>query len=211
MQSFYNPPQIVKKMFSSFLWETSSEKILLTFDDGPIPETTPVILRQLNDKKIKAAFFSVGDNIRKYPSLCNAILSEGHTIGNHTYHHKKLTGINMVEAEKEIRSFNDLLGEKFNYTVKYFRPPQGRFNFNTPALMKRLGLTNVMWSLLSYDYKNDMNVVKFALQKFLKQNSIVVLHDSLKSKDIIVDAIDLIIYEAGKKGFTFGEPVECLK
>ncbi|MBZ0200165.1 MAG: hypothetical protein K8H86_09880, partial [Ignavibacteriaceae bacterium] len=75
----------------------------------------------------------------------------------------------------------------------------------------RLGLKNIMWSLLTYDYKNDINVVKFAVQKFLKDNSIIVLHDSLKSKEIIADSIELIINEAEKKGFTFGEPDECLK
>jgi len=211
MQSFYNPPLILKKLFGSFVWETSCGKILLTFDDGPIPETTPVILKQLRAKKIKALFFAVGDNIKKYPSLCNQILSEGHVIGNHTYHHKRITKISYDEAIKEIRSFNELLYEKHNYRVKYFRPPHGIFNHRTPSLLRQFGLTNVLWSLLTYDYKNDMSIVKFAVQKYLKQNSIIVLHDSLKSKDIIVDAIDLAVSEADKKGFKFGEPVECLK
>ncbi|MBZ0198633.1 MAG: polysaccharide deacetylase family protein, partial [Ignavibacteriaceae bacterium] len=82
-ESFYNPPLVIKKMFGSFVWESKCSKILLTFDDGPIPETTPLILKKLDEKKLKALFFTVGENAEKYRSLCKEILSEGHVIGNH--------------------------------------------------------------------------------------------------------------------------------
>jgi len=65
--------------------------------------------------------------------------------------------------------------------------------------------------LLTYDYKNDINIVKFALRKYLKSNSIIVLHDSNKSKDIIKDSINIIIEETNKKNYKIGTPSECLK
>ncbi|GMU97133.1 hypothetical protein [Ignavibacterium album] len=99
----------------------------------------------------------------------------------------------------------------FGYQVKYFRPPHGRFQLVTNRLLKKNNLKNVMWSLLTYDYKNNFELVKFAVTNFLKKDSIVVLHDSNKSKQIIKDAISVIIEEADKKNFTFGEPSECLK
>ena len=57
--------------------------------------------------------------------------------------------------------------------------------------MKKHNLKNIMWSLLTYDYKNDLSFVKFATQKYLNKDSIIVLHDSNKSKNIIVDSISL--------------------
>jgi len=72
-------------------------------------------------------------------------------------------------------------------------------------------MKNVMWSLLTYDYKNDLSIVKYSVKKYLRKNSIIVLHDSLKSKDIICDSIKFIAEEAAQKGFEFGEPEECLK
>src|SRR5690606_24603964 len=181
MKYKYNPPYLVKKIFRSFQWESKCNKALLTFDDGPIPQTTELILKKLNEDNLKAVFFCVGDNIRKFPDLAEAIISEGHTIGNHTFNHKKLTGMNREESIKEIVSFNNLLQDNFNFKVKYFRPPYGRFNLSTSFTLKKMNLQNVMWSLLTYDFKNDFSVVKSSVNYYLKNNSIIILHDSIKS------------------------------
>lgn len=207
----YDPPTILKKLFNEFYWNTTNNKILLTFDDGPIPESTEIILSELSKHKIKALFFCVGDNIRKYPELTKTILSEGHTIGNHTFNHKILRTLSREEKVEQIQSFNDLLKNDFGYDVKYFRPPHGRFQITTNSLMKKLNLKNVMWSLLTYDYKNNFELVKFAVKDFLNKDSIIVLHDSIKSKKIIKDSISFIVDEAAGKNFRFGEPLECLK
>lgn len=210
MKYHYNPSSIIKKLFNDFIWD-SSDKILLTFDDGPTAESTEIILSTLADKKIKAAFFCVGNNVNNHPELVNRILAEGHLIGNHTFNHKRLTQISNREAEVEIDLFNNLIKDKFGYDVKYFRPPHGRFTLSTSKIMKEKNLKCVMWSLLTYDYKNDFDVVKFAVSKYLTENSVIVLHDSIKSKNIIKDSINFIADEAAKKGYSFGEPAKCLK
>lgn len=211
LKYLYNPPLLIKKIYSNCLWETSNNKILLTLDDGPNPGTTELILKKLNEHNIKALFFCIGKNVQSSPELSNQILSEGHTIGNHTFNHKRITNINSIEFKDEIDSFNSLLKEKFNHEVKYFRPPYGRFNYSTNKIIKNRNLKNIMWSLLTYDYKNDFNIVKFSIKKHLKNNSIIVLHDSMKTKDIILDSISLIIDEAAAKDFEIGEPDGCLK
>ena len=208
---FYNPPLVVKKTFSNFLWNSANKKILLTFDDGPIPETTETILKLLDKNKIKAAFFCVGNNIDKYPSLVNAILAEGHTIGNHTFNHKQVTKISSVKLVEEIDLLNKLLLEKYGYKIKYFRPPHGRFNFGLNKILKDREMKNVMWSLLTYDYHSNFELYKKVVNKYLTWNSIAVLHDSLKSKDIIDRSIEFLLEEAFKKNYEIGEPAECLK
>lgn len=211
MRYKYDPPAPVKKIFKHFQWDARAEKILLTFDDGPIPETTDIILNELDKLGLKAAFFCVGNNVKKYPSLCNDIIGAGHLIGNHTFNHRKLRGLDRNSAAAEIDSFNHLLYDEHGYKVKYFRPPHGQFALSTKNILDKREMTNVMWSLLTSDYKNDLNLVKFVVDKYLKKNSIVVLHDSVKSKEIIINSINFIVEYAARKGFEIGEPDECLK
>jgi len=211
LKYLYNPPLILKKTFGSFRWDTFNRKILLTFDDGPNTGTTESILKILDENKIKALFFCVGNNVKNYPELSKLILNEGHIIGNHTFNHKQLTKISYSESVNEINSFTILLKEKFGYKVKYFRPPHGKFKFNTSSLLKKCGLTNVMWSLLTYDFRGDIKKVKASVEKYLRRDSIVVLHDSIKSMNIIQDSINIILETANKNGYEIGEPEECLR
>jgi peptidoglycan/xylan/chitin deacetylase (PgdA/CDA1 family) len=210
MRYLYNPPLLVKKIFSDFYWNTINNKVLLTFDDGPNPETTELILKKLNDDKLKALFFVVGDNVRKYPQLVEMIKAEGHSFGNHTLNHKKLNKIPGAEKDFQIASVNKMFEEMFSVTLKYFRPPHGRFQLSTASLLKKHKLKNVMWSLLTHDYKNDLSIVKFTTEKYLENNSIIVLHDSIKSKNIIADSISLIADGAAKRNYKFGTADECL-
>jgi len=210
MKYLYNPPWLLKKYFNNFYWNTFNTKVLLTFDDGPNAETTELILKKLSDEKIKALFFCVGDNVSKYQELVSQILSEGHLIGNHTFNHKILNRISSEEKEEQIASVQKIFDQKFNIKIKYFRPPYGKFQLSTSAMLKKYNLRNVMWSLLTYDYKNDLSIVKLAVEKYLNRNSIIVLHDSKKSKNIILDSISIIADEVKKRNFSFGEAEECL-
>jgi peptidoglycan-N-acetylglucosamine deacetylase len=211
MKYSYNPPDVIKKLFNVFQWNSNCNKILFTFDDGPIPETTPVILDFLKQNKIKALFFCVGNNIKKNPGLVKDIISENHTIGNHTFNHKRLTQLSKVEIWKEISEFNSILKENYHYEVKYIRPPHGRFNKSVVSQINKANLRPVMWSMLTKDYKKDLNLVKFGISKYLQSNSIIVLHDSLKSKEIIIDSLNFILEKINEKNFRIGEPSECLK
>jgi peptidoglycan/xylan/chitin deacetylase (PgdA/CDA1 family) len=211
LKYLYNPPVLIKKIFSGFQWNSVTSKILFTFDDGPNPNTTEIILKELNNQNIKTVFFCVGENLKKYESLAKEILSEGHEIGNHTFNHKRIYREERSRVIESIRKVQNITNEKLDYQIKYFRPPYGNFDLRTNRILKKFNLQNVMWSLLTYDYKNDLNIVKFAVSKYLENNSIIVLHDSDKSKDIIVDSIKLIVEESNKKKYKIGNPSECLK
>jgi len=207
----YNPPKIVKKVFNNFHWDSINEEILITFDDGPNPNTTELILRELENQKINAVFFCVGENLEKYPSLAKEIISSGHLIGNHTHQHRKITTQSNPEIIESIVKVQKFADEYLNYKIQYFRPPHGRFNLGLNKLLAKEYLINVMWSLLTYDYKNDLNIVKFAVNNYLMHNSIIVLHDSNKSKSIITDSIKYIVEATLKCEYKIGKPSECLK
>ena len=211
MKAFYTPPKILQKMFPNFTWESKVNKVLITFDDGPNPDTTEIILERLRKYNIKALFFCVGENIKKHPDLIEKIIAEGHMVGNHSYSHKNITFRGRAKIDEEIQLCTDATQKVIDVRPVYFRPPHGRFNLRTNSFMKKHQLTNVMWSLLTYDYKNDLNIVKFAVQNYITKKSIIVLHDSNKSKNIICASIDSIAEEVDKRGFEFGETSECLK
>ncbi len=211
MKYYYNPLAIVKILNRSFYWGTQNNKILLTFDDGPTEAATLKILSILRVNHLKAVFFCVGNNIKNQKALAERILSDGHTIANHTMNHKLLTKMSREESIVELSTFNELMKEKFNYNVKYFRPAHGRFNFKTKGILKELNLKCVMWNLLTYDYKNDIEKVKYAVNNYINENSILVFHDSIKCVDIIEESVYYTIEKADKKGFKFGEPEDCLK
>lgn len=210
MKVLYDPSFWGKKIFPHSIWESKVNKVLLTFDDGPIPETTEMILQYLNGKNIKAVFFCVGENIKKYPDLAGSILSQGHAIGNHTYNHKNLLTLEINSQIEQVRLFDEVYASLFGQSPLFCRPPKGRIPFNYKTVFGR-GKINVMWNLLTYDYKNDINIVKFAVRKYLKNNSIIVLHDSIKSKNIIIDSLEFIAEEVKNRGYEFGAPEECLR
>ncbi|MCH7516676.1 MAG: polysaccharide deacetylase family protein [Bacteroidetes bacterium] len=211
MKFLYDPPLLIKRLFKDFCWQTSNNKILLTLDDGPNPRSTEKILNLFSKLEIKALFFCVGKNVERYSEWTKNILNEGHIIGNHTFNHKILTRLNKIDSLEEINSFNSLMIEKYDRKVKYFRPPFGMVNFKTKKLMNETGMKCVMWNLLTYDYKKDIKKVKFSVDNYLQINSIIVLHDSNKTEDIIEDSIKYIVDAVSKNGFDFGVPEECLK
>ena len=207
----YRPPGLVQKLFGNFIWKTSNNKILLTFDDGPTEEATLKILSILKSNRIKAIFFCLGNNIKQYPELASKILEDGHTIANHTMNHRVISRINREEVIDEIKSFNEVVEEIFNYKVKYFRPPHGRFNLKTSSILDELNLKCVMWNLLTYDYENRIEKVKYAVDNYLNENSIIVFHNNAKCHGIIEEALNHTFDCVAKKGYQFGEPEDCLK
>lgn len=95
------------------------KKVYLTFDDGPIPEVTPRLLDLLDSYGIKATFFMVGDNVRKYPELFADVKRRGHRVGNHTMHH--LQGL----RESKDAYLADVADADRYIGSDLFRPPHG--------------------------------------------------------------------------------------
>lgn len=210
MKLYYDQSTIGKILFPSIIWNSSNDKLLLTFDDAPTKECLPEILKFLDDKKIKALFFCVGENIKKNPELAKEILTEGHTIGNHTYNHIAIVKQSDRQTRDQVLKFEltrmEILGNK----SRYFRPPHGKINCGKKKLIESLGLKIVMWSLLTWDFKGNIQLCKKGIEKYLKKNSIIVFHDNIKSKKILIEGLSFLYEISNLKKFSFGVPEECL-
>lgn len=106
---------------------TSGNGVALTFDDGPDPQTTPLILDTLRDRGVKATFFVVGRQVAENPALLRRIVAEGHTIGNHTYEHADMSGLSTRQMRDELRSTQEAVDEALGYhhPMALMRPPYG--------------------------------------------------------------------------------------
>ena len=83
------PAKWLRWLYPHATWrmDPNEHAVYLTFDDGPIPESTPFILETLRKYNVKATFFMVGENVLRYHDLYNQIVAEGHQVGNHTFNH----------------------------------------------------------------------------------------------------------------------------
>jgi len=208
---FYKPPVIARKIFSSFQWQSKCDKILLTFDDGPTPQVLPLILNFLQQHKLQAAFFLVGNNIVKNPTLASEILSAGHLLANHTHNHQDIILCSREKVITEITGCSTALQKISGNQPAYFRPPHGRVDWRTAQFMQQQNLKCVMWSLLTGDFTNNQKLATNLVKKHLTANSIVTLHDNIKAKEILIAVLETILETADKQGFTFGSPTECLQ
>lgn len=161
---------------ASWRMDHNDHSVYLTFDDGPIPESTPFILQTLKEFGIHATFFMVGDNVRKYPELYKQIVAEGHQVGNHTYHH--LGGFKHFTRTyvKDTNKANELIGSHL------FRPPHGCMS-HAEYLWLRRKYRIVMWDLVTRDYSKWLTAddVVENVKRYARNGSIITFHDSLKS------------------------------
>lgn len=194
-------PFWIKWLYPSFTWQISTHEkfIYLTFDDGPHPRITPLVLEMLNEYKAKATFFCIGDRVKLYPEIAQRILAEGHAIGNHTQHH-----LNGWSSTLD-KYMDDVLQASSLTSSKLFRPPYGRIKGMQARQIERQGYKIIMWTILSADY--DATLSKEACARRVTGNidngNIYLFHDSEKGEERMLYALPKLLKQATAKGFLF--------
>ncbi|MGG8496312.1 polysaccharide deacetylase family protein [Tenacibaculum sp. TC6] len=201
---FIKTPRIIKNLFSRYTWSFFSDTkvVYLTFDDGPIPEVTEFVLKQLKAYNAKATFFCIGDNVRKHPSVFQQINKEGHSIGNHTHNHLNGWKTTASEYLSNIEKAEHFIQEP---TTKLFRPPYGKITRTQSSHLIRKGYKIIMWDVLSADFDTSISK-ETCLNNVLrntKKGSIIVFHDSIKAKEKLYFALPVVLDELSKQGYVF--------
>ncbi len=178
--------------------DKADKAVYLTFDDGPIPESTPFILETLACFNAKATFFMVGDNAARYPELLEMIKAAGHRIGNHSFNH--ISGF-----RHSVKAYN-MNAERANQYLhtNLYRPPHGWMKWQQYFwLGKRYRI--VMWDLLTRDYSKLTTAedVVNNVKRYARNGSIITFHDSLKSIEKLHTALPACLQWLKDEGYEF--------
>jgi peptidoglycan-N-acetylglucosamine deacetylase len=186
----------------SVVWDgkPSSNALYLTFDDGPKPGYTDVVLDRLAAHGALATFFLQGEAVLQHQETVKEIASRGHAIGNHLFTHRLISHLGLMTTFREIESAEHAIASVTGRTPYLIRPPYGRITipFFAYAVIKRR--KTVLWSWDS----NDSFVTKDAdllegLDRIVS-GDIVLFHDETA---VTVRNIDVILATLKKKGFRF--------
>ncbi|MEA5503514.1 polysaccharide deacetylase family protein [Halotia wernerae UHCC 0503] len=185
--------------------------IALTFDDGPWPESTAQVLNILKENNIKGTFFVVGQNVKNYPDLVKRVITEGHAIGNHTWHHW-YHYMNQQAAAYEVDNTTDIIYKTTGVKTNLFRPPGGIMHNGVAAYARNSKYAIIMWSSDSLDYSR-LNVPKLINNVFrlAKPGGIVLMHDGGGNRTKTVQALPEIISSFRKQGYSFVTVPELLE
>ena len=185
----------LKKYNAYFIGDTTQNTIYLTFDCGYENGNTEPILDALKKHDVKATFFVVGNFLETSPEIVKRMIVEGHTVGNHTYHHLDMSSISSMDAFKKETQDVENLFEQITGTpiTKFYRPPQGKYNIENLKMAQELGYHTFFWSLAYVDWYQDKQPTKDeAFGKLLKRihpGAIVLLHSTSSTNAQILDEL----------------------
>ena len=194
------PPLWLRWIYPDALWRVNKgvRAVYLTFDDGPIPVVTPRVLEILEHYKVKATFFMVGDNVRKYPKEFEMVKAAGHRLGNHTYNH--IGGL-----RRGIRSYlnNVKMADSYIHS-NLVRPPYGWMKWEQYFFLRRY-YQLVMWDVVTRDYNRHLTgeEVFQNVRRYTRNGSIITFHDSVRSEERLWYALPKSIEWLLSQGYVF--------
>lgn len=196
----HKTPSWIPFIWPHLVWHMDRRKkdIYLSFDDGPHPEITPIILEILSKYCAKVTFFQLGSKVVNHPDLYELCCREGHTVGNHGFEHLDAW---LTQPKKFVQ--NMIKGRDVTKSNLY-RPAYGRLPlFSTSRITS--SNTLIMWDLLSGDFDSRISPIKCKnlILNHTKNGSIVVLHENEKSKNKVLSILPEILEYFIDKGFAF--------
>ena len=183
----------LKQYDTYYVGDGDDKVIYLTFDCGYENGNTPKILEALKKHQVKATFFVVGHFLESSPDLVKQMVADGHTVGNHTYHHPDMSAIaDKASFQKELDSlaalYQEITGQELSH---FYRPPQGKYSEQNLKLAQELGYQTVFWSLAYVDwYADNQPTAEQAYAKLLPRihnGAIVLLHSTSSTNAAILD------------------------
>ncbi len=194
------PAKWLRWLYPRAIWrmDPTVKAVYLTFDDGPIPQSTPFLLDTLKKYDAKATFFMVGENVLRNHDLYNRIVDEGHRVGNHTFNHIGSLRHWALTYYLNVEQANDIIHSNL------FRPPHG---WMRPTIYWWLARKYkvIMWDLVTRDYSKWMTGedIYNNVRRYARPGSIITFHDSLKSIDKLHYALPKALEWLKNEGYEF--------
>jgi peptidoglycan/xylan/chitin deacetylase (PgdA/CDA1 family) len=162
-----------------------TDRVALTFDDGPHPDYTGAVLDTLARHGARATFFISGRMAMGCPDIIDRIIAEGHEIANHSMHHRHLISLTSCRKQlQEMEACQRLLTERFNVIPRWYRPPMGYTTQATFRAARRLSLLVAGWDVKGWDtfFTDPRRIVRHVCRR-MRPGSIVLLHDGTSLKN----------------------------
>ncbi|KAF6615691.1 polysaccharide deacetylase family protein [Paenibacillus sp. EKM102P] len=205
-------PTLMVRLFGIGVYKrgTSKQPIALTFDDGPDPEYTPLLLDLLKKHNIKVTFFVLGQKAEQYPDLIQRMHSEGHLVGIHNYVHWSNALMSPKKVREQVNKTANVIDRIIGKRTFYYRPPWGVINLFDFFLMRKFRM--ILWSVIVGDWKSSggKQKIKQRLLSKLKGGAVIVLHDSgqtfgadREAPAYMLEALNEFITEALSTGYSF--------
>ncbi len=200
--------EFLKQYNAYYIGDTSKKVLYLTFDAGYDNGYTAPILDTLKKHGVSATFFVVGHFMEQNPELVKRMVSEGHTVGNHTYGHPDMSAISTKDgftselSELEVK-YTEITGEQM---PKLYRPPQGKYSTQNLKMASEMGYKTFFWSLAYVDwYVDDQPTADAAFSKLLPRvhpGAVVLLHSTSRTN---CEILDELLTKWKEMGYAFGK------
>ena len=177
-------------------------RIALTFDDGPDPQRTPVLLDALAELGAPATFFLLGKHVDAHPGLAARIAREGHEVGNHTYAHRYLPLARSRSVAAELAATDAAIERATGAVPAIARPPYGGRSPRNVRVFARQSKRLVLWDVNSFDWKGApaADVARRVVER-TRPGSIILMHEARAGGEVTVDAVRLIVPALRERGF----------
>jgi peptidoglycan/xylan/chitin deacetylase (PgdA/CDA1 family) len=193
------------------LWggDLHSKRIALTFDDGPNPMVTPQVLKILEEKRVRATFFLIGQNAQRHPDLVRQIHDSGHALGNHTFSHVKLPRTSTDALRTELERTREIIKDLTDTDTRLFRPPFGAVDARTLTELVLRNFDVVLWSVDSRDWTGPgVNAIKNNVLSRVRGGAVILCHDG---HGTIAQALPAIVEKLQEDGYQFVTVPEMIR
>ncbi|MET8233502.1 polysaccharide deacetylase family protein [Micromonospora sp. NPDC005298] len=189
------------------VWSVSTTRrlVALTFDDGPAPQWTPMVLDTLARHRVPATFFLVGAQVRKYPDVVRGRLAE-HEVGNHSWRHRDLAQLDTTAVYDDLRRSHDAIADVTGSSPRLLRPPYGHLGGAVLHAAARLDYRLVLWSLqmVEREYPHDPAGHARRIVAEVRPGAIVLGHDVGDQRRLVaLRGLPDMIIGLRARGYTF--------
>ena len=184
--------------------------LYLTFDDGPMPQNTTVVLDLLDKYHAKATFFVVGAMVTAFPDTLRDVIARGHAVGNHTWNHKSLKGLSRKRFASQVERTDEAITAALGDTatreinLRYLRPPYGATDRNTKQFAAGQGYTIMMWNVDPQDWRRrDAKAITRNVLRHVRPGAVILLHDGGGNRSQTLASLRALLPELKAQGYVF--------